>query len=80
VASATYQAIAPEMPVTVTADFHEGETNITADLVVYYCEAAAESLCLIERARLLVPVEVTAGGDRTLAISHTIPQPPTANN
>jgi hypothetical protein len=80
VASATYQAIAPEMPVTVTADFHEGETNITADLVIYYCEAAAESLCLIERTRLLVPVEVTAGGDSILTINHTIPQPPAVNH
>ena len=76
VAEARYQAIAPEMPVTVAAVFHEGETNLTADLVVYYCQAAAESLCLIERVRLLLPLVVTAGGPSTLTLSHTIPQPP----
>jgi thiol-disulfide isomerase/thioredoxin len=80
VAEARYQAIAPKMPVTVPAVFHEGETKLTADLVVYYCKAAAESLCLIERVRLLLPLVVTAGGDHTLTISHTIPQPPTVNH
>jgi DNA-binding beta-propeller fold protein YncE len=80
VAEARYQAIAPKMPVTVPAAFHEGETKLTADLVVYYCKAAAESLCLIERVRLLLPLVVTAEGDSTLAISHTIPQPPTVNH
>jgi thiol-disulfide isomerase/thioredoxin len=80
VAEARYQAIAPKLPVTVPAVFHEGETKLTADLVVRYCKAAAESLCLIERVRLLLPLVVTAEGDSTLAISHTIPQPPTVNH
>jgi hypothetical protein len=80
VAEARYQAIAPKLPVTVPAVFHEVETKLMADLVVYYCKAAAESLCLIERVRLLLPLVVTAEGDSTLAISHTIPQPPTVNH
>jgi hypothetical protein len=66
----------PTFPLEVPATFHEGETTLRGDLVIYYCEAEAQQLCLIEQVRLVAPLVVTAGGEPTLTLSHTIPAPP----
>jgi len=43
--------------------------------VIYYCEAEAQALCLIERARVTAPLTIESGGAETAAISHTIELP-----
>jgi len=71
--------VEPAFPLTFTAQFNPGEAQLTADLVIYYCEAEAQSLCLIERVRVTAPVNVTeSGGDGvedTLEVSYAIPRP-----
>jgi hypothetical protein len=56
--------------------FSQGETQVQADLVIYYCEAEAESLCLIEQVRLIQPITVTADSGSKVAMSHIVPLPP----
>jgi hypothetical protein len=64
--------IEPEFPLSFPATFSEGETEITADLVIYYCEAEAVSLCFIERIRITVPITVSSTGSDTLLVPYTI--------
>lgn len=73
---AQLRVVSPPFPLETPATFSEGETSLVADVVIYYCEEEAESLCFIEQVRLLVPVSVTAGGGQTLAVSYTVPEPP----
>jgi hypothetical protein len=74
--SAEQRIVQPELPLELPATFTAGETTLTAELVIYYCEAEAQSLCLIEQVQLVVPVTVTATGESRLAIRHDVPTPP----
>lgn len=74
---ATASIVNPTFPLEIPVTFSEGETTLTADLVIYYCEAEAESLCLIEQVRIIVPVMVTSeSGSAELIVPHIIPLPP----
>jgi thiol-disulfide isomerase/thioredoxin len=68
--------VAPQFPLEIPANFSPGETTLTGDLVLYYCEEETESLCLIEQVKLIVPVAVTAGGEAYLVVEHEVPEPP----
>jgi hypothetical protein len=72
---ANVSLVEPSFPLSFPATFVAGESEITADLIIYYCEAEAESLCFIERVRITVPVTVTAGGDDTLNVPYSIELP-----
>ena len=51
----------PKFPVTVPLKVSEGDAAVRADLVVYFCEAAKESLCFFKEARLSIPVKAAKG-------------------
>lgn len=70
---ATVQQIAPSFPLQVPLTIN-GAGELQADLVIYYCEAEAESLCLLEQVRLRLPVEV--GSSEALALAYVVPLPP----
>jgi DNA-binding beta-propeller fold protein YncE len=57
---ATRSELAPLLPLTLTMSFAPGSADIVADLTTIYCEVEKESICLIDQARLLVPVNVEA--------------------
>jgi len=69
-----------EFPIDVTGVGWRGSGVVTVDLTLLYCEVPREGLCLIERVRLEVPVEVvrqtdkihTGVGDRILNISYEV--------
>ncbi len=65
----------PTFPLELPASFREGETLLTADLAIYYCEAATEALCLIQQVRLQVPVRVQPTGQPLLPLDYAIPLP-----
>jgi hypothetical protein len=67
--------IKPVFPLSFSAAFGEGDTEITADLVIYYCEAEAESLCFIERVRITIPITISSNGSDTVIVPHTIEIP-----
>ena len=74
VENATVQKVAPTFPLQVPAELGPGE--LQADLVIYYCEAEAESLCLLEQVRLVLPLEVTEGRASTAEMVYAVPLPP----
>ena len=57
------------------AEFAEGQSDLTGDLVIYYCEAETQALCLIERVRITAPLSIESGGTDTAVVSHTIELP-----
>jgi hypothetical protein len=67
--------IEPGFPLSFPATFTEGQAEITADLVIYFCEAEAASLCFIERVRITIPLTITGSGSPTLIVPYTIQLP-----
>ncbi len=72
---ANQSIVEPEFPLSFAAEFQDGESELTGDLVIYYCDDDAQSLCFIERVRVTAPLTVSSGGQDTLVVSHTIPDP-----
>lgn len=52
----------PSFPLEIPVEFRRGKTTVTVDLVLYYCAAKSENLCLVKQLRLSIPVSVGAGG------------------
>ena len=48
------------------------------ELVIYYCEAESESLCLIDQVRIEVPLVAGGADGGALEISHEVVPPPTS--
>jgi thiol-disulfide isomerase/thioredoxin len=67
--------VAPQFPLELDATFKEGQGVLRGDLTVLYCEAAKESICLIERVRLEAPLKVNATGNHTLELDHYVELP-----
>jgi len=68
--------VEPVFPLDFAALFALGSTTLTGEAAIYYCQAQAEQLCLIEQVRFILPV--TVGDDaesHTLQIDHTIISP-----
>ena len=63
----------PNFPVTVPLKIGEGEAAVRADFVVYFCEAAKESLCFFKEARLSIPVKAIKGaGNQRLTATYKL--------
>ncbi len=63
----------PDLPLVFDAVVRQ-DGGFTLELSLVYCDAAAESICLFEQARIELPVVV--GGTRTTAtVAHTIELP-----
>ncbi|WP_420643685.1 thioredoxin-like domain-containing protein [Candidatus Leptofilum sp.] len=75
--ASTIQQAAPSLPLEIPLTLGAGE--LQADLVIYYCEAEAESLCFLEQVRLLLPLEVAETGFTAVEMTHTIPSPSVDN-
>lgn len=72
---ANQRIVEPEFPLSFPAEFSEGEDALTGNLVIYYCDEEAQSLCFIEQVKMTAPFTVTGDGQDTLVFSHTIPSP-----
>jgi thiol-disulfide isomerase/thioredoxin len=51
----------PKFPVSVSIKAAEGDAIVKIDFLIYYCEAAKESLCYFKEARLSLPVKAVKG-------------------
>jgi thiol-disulfide isomerase/thioredoxin len=60
----------PKFPLAVPLQVKEGETRVKLSLVIYYCEAAKESLCYFKEVRLNLPIKVIKGarGNQIMAL------------
>ena len=73
-AEATGSVVNPSFPMEIPATFNSGNGSITGDLFIVFCEAEQESICLIEQARVVVPLTVGSGGS-TVPIDYKIELP-----
>jgi DNA-binding beta-propeller fold protein YncE len=67
--------VAPEFPIALPVTFVAGSGVVSADLTIYYCEAATTELCLIDLVRLQLPVEVRAGGAAAATLRYAVSPP-----
>jgi len=65
----------PIFPLALPFHATTGDTTLVGEVVIYYCQAKRESLCLVDRARLVIPVTVSAGGQNSLEVSFAVPLP-----
>ena len=73
---AVQQIVDPSFPLNIPIEFSAGESELSGDLIIYYCEAESQSLCLIERLRVQIPVTVSASvSEDKLIFSYEIPEP-----
>ncbi len=70
--------VVPEMPIDVPATFSEGQTDLSVDLTIYWCEEINQSLCFVKRVTLDLPLTVLASGENTAAMEYTL-VPPNVN-
>lgn len=64
----------PDLPVFFSADV-SGSGSLAGEISLVYCEAETESICLLERFRVEVPVMAAAGGVSHVAIEHVVRLP-----
>jgi thiol-disulfide isomerase/thioredoxin len=72
--------VAPDLPLEVPVTFVEGQTELTADLTIYWCEAVNESLCFVDRVQFSVPVSVSADSDTHVVVLERDLIPPTVGD
>jgi hypothetical protein len=64
----------PQFPLRLPLQARPGETELQADLVLYYCKKEGPGLCITKEARLLLPVKVDqASPNRELKASYKLP-------
>jgi hypothetical protein len=56
-----YGQVKPKMPLEIPLSLRTGEALVTADLMIYWCEAINETLCFVDHRQVNVPVLVEAG-------------------
>jgi thiol-disulfide isomerase/thioredoxin len=63
----------PRFPITLQMESVEGQADIEVAYLIYYCEAAKESLCFFKEARVTLPVKVRKGsGNHALTTAFTV--------
>jgi hypothetical protein len=76
---ASRSLVAPEFPVAVDGSFRKGESTVTGDLTLYYCEEETVFLCLVQQVRLVVPLRVVEGGEAAVMVEYDVPAIPTGD-
>ena len=74
-----YRTKEPVMPLDIPATFSEGQTELSVDLDIYWCEAVNETLCFVKQAELVVPLTVDdASENKTVEMAYGL-VPPVVN-
>ena len=65
---------APDVTVTIPANYGAGSTTLTATGAVYYCRVGEEALCFIQQMEFVLPVLVVSGASSAQAtIAYELP-------
>jgi thiol-disulfide isomerase/thioredoxin len=72
--------IHPEGPVEIPAAFVAGQGDVPLDLTIYWCEGVNETLCFVDRAKLVLPLTVLPDNDSHTATFDRTLVPPTVEN
>jgi DNA-binding beta-propeller fold protein YncE len=71
---------APKMPLGVPVTLHEGQSTLTMDATIIYCEAVNETLCFPANVRFNVPLTVSKDGAKAEVLVEYTVQPPVKPN
>lgn len=65
----------PPLPLEVPLTFNPGQSALTGEMTIYWCEAINEELCFIDNAELVIPVVVddTATSSEMTATVNLVP-------
>ncbi|MBC8233394.1 hypothetical protein H8E77_27920, partial [bacterium] len=55
----------PEFPLQIPVQAQEGETRITVDMMIYYCQEGRESLCYFKEIQLAAPIKIQSDASQT---------------
>ncbi len=66
------EIVGPTFPIEIEATFAPGSGTLRADLWLVFCETTAQSICLFDRARIEVPIEVSGQGASTLEVAYEV--------
>lgn len=58
----------PKFPLEIPFEGKAGESNLTVEAIIYFCNDQQEKVCLVDRLKINVPIEVKAGAKSTAAI------------
>lgn len=67
VAEQDYRMVLPELPIEFETTFVEGQTSLSLELVIYWCEAINETLCFVDRRDVVMPIVVDPNAAATVA-------------
>ncbi len=59
--------VLPDLPLEIPVTFVEGQTELALDLAVYWCEGVNQTLCFVDRAKLVMPLSVVPAYDNHTA-------------
>jgi DNA-binding beta-propeller fold protein YncE len=63
----------PQFPLSIPIKLEEGEAEVKAVMVLYYCEAKKESLCYFKVAEVRVPIKVQSGAQASeIKVAYTL--------
>lgn len=71
---AVVETVGPEFPMEFRVEAVSSGV-ITGDVAVVYCEEERASICLFERVKLRLPLELAEHGTSTLRVDHTVELP-----
>lgn len=64
------------LPASIPLELSEGSGTVVLDVTLIYCQSEATSLCLIDRARFEMPMDIGPSGPSTqLTVNRVIPEP-----
>lgn len=79
VGSDTYEAMGPDLPLQFDIDIEAEAQNpprrntLRGEATVFYCRESNEGFCLVRDVLFEVPVEITADGETTIELHHSLP-------
>lgn len=58
----------PKFPLEVPFEARAGESNVTVEAIIYFCNDLQDKVCLVDRMRINVPIDVRPGAKNQAAI------------
>jgi thiol-disulfide isomerase/thioredoxin len=76
-----YRVVTPDLPIEFPVTLTEGQTELTVDLTIYWCEAINETLCFVERSQVIMPISVSSDAvGSVLSLSYQLVPPELPDN
>ncbi|MBZ0304587.1 MAG: hypothetical protein K8I82_00835, partial [Anaerolineae bacterium] len=74
---ANFEQVEPPLPLQIPLTLTEGQSTITIDLTIYWCEAINESLCFVAKRQVIAPMSVDNSVNASFARAEVLLTPPT---